>query len=548
MKYISRREDFTKLIEEAKLREEIFPKQAKKVEEIWGEKYLDYETIPHTDKIKEGKWELSPADRALVIDAYFMTNTRYIKDELNKLPKEFVDAFYKSTSHELYENFDIKNPTFKQIVGFYSPYFKSINHRDTQSDSTVLKDNNNRPILDDEGKIQKVSKEKGEIIYNENQKVNINKFIESWNTAFPNKIIDENVFEDRSFTNLVNISADNPKIGDFEILAVEPMYLVITSKAKDILNMSVSKYYTSCQDLCRGSHNTQLLSNVFDPNTTPAFILFETPYFIDNEQISDFMPITRRLIRNMEKMDSTESNGLYFDRAYPDRMEDITTDIIEKYSGNTNNNIEIDNSYRLRKYKFKPDMNIFDDITDPYMDRLTLEKMPVIGKNTKYIMFGVGTDYSKFGISDDNGIEGITIDTDRLPDNFFDVKYPNLKVMKIRYVNIKSFDKFYGIIPESLILYKCILPSDFIQQLASQNIKSLSLISCKTGFTKMPDTLKDINVEELELVFTYSKLSSVLLEMTNLKKLTLSSNIKDGNKDLIDKLKKKGVKIDYKGL
>ena len=59
MKWILDRNQF---LNEAKLRDVIFSKQAKAVSETWGEKYLDYEEITPTDKIKQGKWKLSEED------------------------------------------------------------------------------------------------------------------------------------------------------------------------------------------------------------------------------------------------------------------------------------------------------------------------------------------------------------------------------------------------------------------------------------------------------------------------------------------------------
>jgi len=60
MKWIKTRKLF---INEAKVRDVIFPRQAKEVAKIWGEKYLDYEEVAPTTNIEQGKWLLSKEDK-----------------------------------------------------------------------------------------------------------------------------------------------------------------------------------------------------------------------------------------------------------------------------------------------------------------------------------------------------------------------------------------------------------------------------------------------------------------------------------------------------
>ena len=65
MKYIKDRQKF---LNEAKLRDVIFQRQAKEVSRIWGEKFLDYEEVTATDKITQGKWKLSEEDKKYIVD------------------------------------------------------------------------------------------------------------------------------------------------------------------------------------------------------------------------------------------------------------------------------------------------------------------------------------------------------------------------------------------------------------------------------------------------------------------------------------------------
>ena len=51
MKWIKTRKTF--LTEEAKIKDVILPRQAKEVTRVWGEKWLDLETIEPTENIKQ---------------------------------------------------------------------------------------------------------------------------------------------------------------------------------------------------------------------------------------------------------------------------------------------------------------------------------------------------------------------------------------------------------------------------------------------------------------------------------------------------------------
>ena len=50
MKWIKSRQNY---LNEAKLKDVIFPRQARQVRSQWGEKYLDYEEVEPTTKIKQ---------------------------------------------------------------------------------------------------------------------------------------------------------------------------------------------------------------------------------------------------------------------------------------------------------------------------------------------------------------------------------------------------------------------------------------------------------------------------------------------------------------
>ena len=109
------------------------------------------------------------------------------------------------------------------------------------------------------------------------------------------------------------------------------MYLSINHNAKDILNISISRFYSSCQHLYSGGQRNKLIGNVFDPNTCPAFLIFDAPiYNSSGELISEQLPLTRMLVRNIETWNPNDDPQIFFDRAYPDRTKDLFGKIIEK--------------------------------------------------------------------------------------------------------------------------------------------------------------------------------------------------------------------------
>jgi hypothetical protein len=216
-------------------------------------------------------------------------------------------------------NFDVKKLNFTDVVALFGKYYATPNVKETQSDSFILRNDDGKPILGDDGKIQKIVKneeQKNEIIWNNNQHINAFALMHYYNELYMNeKNINENVYISVNLTNLQSLRNDGLK-GDFQLYPIKPMYLYITEKSTDVMNISVSKFYTSCQELYYGGgHGTtymdQLIYNLFDPNSIPAFIIYDEPYFNENkEKIVDYMPLCRRMIRNVvNPEDEDESLG-----------------------------------------------------------------------------------------------------------------------------------------------------------------------------------------------------------------------------------------------
>ncbi len=576
MKYISNRRTYLTL-EEAKLRDVLLAPQKRRLAEVWGEKYLDYEEIEATKKIKQGKWKLTDEDRDKVINEFFATDYKWVMDTLKGLPEEFVSAvklciapenpkieYGKDRIKKAFEGeFDIRKLSILQLSCFTNPIFCLISANETKADTKILRDENGRPIMGEDGKMQKVPKEKGEIVLSTNYG-NMNTFIVSYNASFPEKKISDDLFTNSNFLNIINMVNDNSDIIDFDLFGNHDLYLLIEHNAVNIMNMSVSKFYKSCQELYfGGGHGTQymrgLLMNVFDPNSVPAFLVFDTPYYgkagydTPIEKLSDFMPFCRRVIRSMEGFNcedvDTKDPVLHFDQTYPDRMGQICQDMIEKYSHN----------FRTegisQEYILAPDIDAVDWNSEvlgkPYMDTLSAKTKNRIGKNTKSIYLSRNNDWSNVIVSQNTVVKEIIIETNDIPSNFFDVKIQS-EWIKFKYLTISDFTPFKNVLTDSIAFYQCNLNTDFISQLkeACPNVRKLS-------FGSVDASLKGLEVlesmEELELIYTItrnSKLEEYVGGIKSLKRLTLSGDLMKNpyNVEYITQLKKNGVTVEIKGL
>ena len=335
MKFIKSRKNF---LSEAKIGEVILPKQYTEVKRIWGEKYLEYEEISPTENIKQGKWKLSEEDKMKVLSKFFQTDMKRVFSGFESIPDKFASILERSINIDLLKNkekwkvvlkeFNIKKPKIDLIVNLFEPIFRKISVNETKSTEIIKKDENGRPIRDENGEMVKIKKEEGEVVFT-NSLVNISGFIEDYNRAYPNDLVDINIFRNNNVTNIINISKEDIEGNyhtNFEIFDKD-IYLKITHNPKDILNMSISKFYTSCQNLYSGGYRRNVLANVFDPNSMPAFLIFETPIYWGEEIISEHLPLCRMVIRNIETFDNNEVK-LFFDRCYPDRLKDVFDTIV----------------------------------------------------------------------------------------------------------------------------------------------------------------------------------------------------------------------------
>jgi hypothetical protein len=553
MKFLKKRIEF---LNEAKIKDLILPIQAKEVARKWGEEYLDYEEIDPTDNIKQGKWKLSEEDKNLVLGQFLGSNYESIKIEdifnfFTSMPDKLITILKDSinpTDNEsqiIFEEYDPKKPTLEQIYySFYKgTFYKKLMVSETQKDEYIKRDESGKPLKDENNQIIKVKKEIGEPIYDNKNFVTIKTQIELYNAAYNEQINTSN----RSIELALNIlsNRENPDyVVDLRIFDKD-IYLSINHNPHDILNMSISRFYSSCQHLYSGGYRDKLLANVFDPNSIPAFLIFESPIYKNGEKISEFLPLSRMMIRNVDTF-SEKGEVLFFDRAYPDRMKGIFSTLIEKYSGNVEEN---DDSLT---YVFSPDIDFDkqDSIAAPYMDRLSLKRKNIIGKNTKNIYLNRNYDWSNIKISPSARIENMIIETEKLPENI-SILDLNINTFKFKYLKLNTLEPFKKIkVKNNLSFDKCFISEVAIHDINNYQVMNLEFISCQ-----LESFPKDLNVEKLTLLYTLdniNELEYIIKSNQNLKEVAISGELVTSKEDksILNKIKSnfKQVKIKISGL
>ena len=617
MKWIKSRRKF--ITEEAKLRDVIMSKQIDRVKSQWGEKYLDYEEIDATENIKQGRWKLSEEDKRAVLGTFLTADLDNVFKIFENLPVKFVESLNASVDLDLLKgdskwekilnNFDISKPSINQISVLTDAIFRKISVGETQASEIILRDETGRPVMGEDGRPQKVRKIPGEIVYSKNL-TNINAFVEDFNRCFPDSVVDASSFTSGDISR-EDFSGEGYQV-EVDVYGRD-MYLSIQHKAKDILNMSISRFYSSCQNLYTGGQKSKILGNVFDPNSIPAFLLFDSSIHNERgEHISDVLPVSRMIIRNIESYytpntyrftinkstaksgdiytnnkkiftvvdsisggevlyclgngDPILNNGtsgtlvrtsgtgtetiiftainepqIFFDRAYPDRMKDLFSKIIEKYSPNKEN-------YSTGDYLFTPDVQEGDesDIIAPYMDRLGMKRGKYIGVNANKIYLNASSDWSKTKISPKAKVKEVVIETTSVPKNFFDLQF-SPDWIKFKFISILSAEPFKNFKTTSIAFDKCKFNNSVLLGFKKSipDIKKIQINSCDIEDLSLS---KLEGIDELHLIYTLdpSDLKKAL-EGVSVKKLVLSGDLVSDNKDYIKSLRSQGVKIEIVG-
>ena len=549
MKWIKTR---SKFVNEAKLRDVITQKQRQVVASKWAERFLDYEEIDATEKIKQGRWKLSEEDKRKVLGTFFTANLDVVYRVFESLSDKFAEAINGSVDlgllssdakwEKILNNFDIKKPSINQISVLTDPIFRKISVTETMAAEVILRDDTGRPIMGEDGRPQKVKKEPGQLVYSKNL-VNINSFIDDFNRCFPDIKVDSSQLQSGDIARLVSKSREDFSGEGYQVevdIYGRDMYLSIQHKAKDILNMSISRFYSSCQNLYTGGYRDKVLGNVFDPNSIPAFLLFDSDIHNNRgEHISDFLPVSRMMIRNIESFQESKETQIFFDRAYPDRMKDLFAEMIQKYSGNIEN-------YTEGRYLFTPDLPSEESLSTPYMDRLGLEQGQYIGVNATKMYLSGSYDWSKVKISPKAKIKEVIIETNSLPSNFFQIPLTP-EWIKFKFLKISSAEPFKNLKTESIAFDKCSMSNSVLLEFSKQiqGIKKLQINAC---------TIKDMNLsqlgnlDELHLIYTIDPQDlTKALEGVTIKKLVLSGDVVSENKEFIKSLKSRGIKIQIVG-
>lgn len=552
MKFLSKRNQF--LAEEAKIKDVILPRQAKEVEDKWGSEYLEYEEIEPTDRIQQGTWKLDHDDKMAILSEFFNTDLKEMYKQFQALPDHFKTVLGDSIKTELFassdkdkftsilEDFNIQFPSIDSITILAKPIFRKISVGETKATEVIARDENGVPLKDDDNKIIKRSKESGEVIFSKNL-VNINTFVSDYNDCFPDTKVDASIFSSGYVRDVVNIAAEDMSQGSYEVdynPFSKDMYLVIKHNPKDILNMSISKYYSSCQHLYTGMYRGKVIGNVFDPNTVPAFVIFDTPIKWKGEVISEQLPLSRMMIRNLEAFDTKDSK-IFFDRCYPDRCKDSMDKIVEKHTQMTST------SGRGDTYYFTPDLpeDAAGNIDTPYMDRLGIDRKRYIGVNTKSITLTPNIDWSDVKVSPKAKLKEIIIQSSVLPDGLLNIPMqPDW--IKFKFLRLKDLSVFKNLKSNSYAFDKCEFGGNVLGSLP-EDVKKLQLISCDTS---QLDLSKMKNMEELHLVYTLND-EDLIPSIRGLKmqKLVISGDLLSlsENKSYINDLKKQGVKIEIVG-
>jgi hypothetical protein len=565
MKWIKSRSRF---INEAKIGDVINAEQASRVKEKWGAKFLDYEEVEPTDKIKQGRWKLSEEDKNEVLSAFFSSgrtkvDIAEVQKSFSSIPDKFVEIMNLSLGNiasinannkglerakEVLQEFDIKNPSIDEMVAIFEPVFRKLSN-ETSKNEMIQKDEDGRPVMGEDGRPIKVAKEIGYPVFEKNF-INLFSFAQNYNTYYPENQVDVTIFDNTSLANIANLAKEDINSDyktSFKIFGRD-IYLSISHNPKDILNMSISKFYTSCQHLYSGMYSRQVLSNVFDPNSIPAFLVFDTPIYNGDKMISEQLPLSRMIIRNIEGFDNKSETEIFFDRAYPDRMKeglygDVFGEIVTKYTG-----MKQTENVSRRTYTYTPDIAAQDieDVDSPYMDRMELKKEKYIGVNTKKLYLNNTYDWSKVKVAPNAKIKELIIENPDLPSNLLEIDL-DLEWIKFKFINIADLSGFNNLKSDSIAFDKCKITNDSVREFCTgKQIKRLQLTSCDIDDLD----LSGLSIDELQLIYTIDNSIESALGDAKFNKLVVSGDLMSNkeNKDFLAALKRKGIEVKTTGL
>jgi len=501
MKWIKGRQKF---LAEAKIGDVINLKQKGVITKRWGKKYLEYEEVEPSNEIKsiQGNWKLTPEQKYRALNLFFKTDVSKAEAVFDNLPTEFIrvvsDALnwalesddYSSETDKIAEfmedGIDFTNIGLEEIAALTNNVLPRIDVKTTISDKQMVRDELGVPIKGEDGQFQFEEKMAGEFAYY-NGLYNLNSFAKDYDDCMKklgreDQIVARN-FSSSEIGSIKNMLSTDVRGHQADLKVFhKDAYVSILHNPQDILNISVSKFYASCQELYGGSHVSSLLANVFDPNSVPAFIYLDSPvYNSDGELIAEKLPLARFFIRSIVM--PSESKGLFFDRVYPQRMSDGENDgiynMVEQVAGIKRYLDSTDDDARSAVYVFAPDISSDDRLESPYHDTLSnIVQKRTIGMNCKFLNITADSDWSDVVVRENNRIETMIISTPKVPVNLFDLKY-NLEKLSIVNIDISEMPELAKFGTGDIELRECRTNMvDLRKGLEGTNLNKLSLINC----------------------------------------------------------------------
>ena len=500
MKWIKERQKF---LAEAKIGDVVNPKQKEVITKRWGKKYLEYEEVEPEQEIKaiEGTWKLTTEQKYRVLGLFFKTDVSKAEAVFDNLPSEFKRAVSLGLNHVIEneigrevelmaelmaDGIDFDNIGLEEISALTNNVLPRIDVKTTVSDKKMVRDELGIPIRGEDGQFQFEEKVAGEFVYYSGL-YNLNSFANDFDDCMK-KLGKEDQIVARNFSSseigsIKNMLSTEVKGHQADLKVFhKDAYVSILHNPQDILNISVSKFYASCQEFYGGSHVRSLLANVFDPNSVPAFIYLDSPvYNSDGELIAEKLPLARFFIRSIVM--PSESKGLFFDRVYPQRMSDGENDgiynMVEQVAGIKRYLDSTDEDARSAVYVFAPDISSDDSLDSPYHDTLSnIQHKRTIGVNCKFLNITAASDWSDVVVRENNRIETMIISTPKVPSNLFDLKY-NLEKLSIVNIDISDMPELAKFGTGDIELRECRTNMvDLRKGLEGTNLNKLSLINC----------------------------------------------------------------------
>ena len=559
MKWIKKRSQW---VSEAKIGDVILPRQKEAVKRTWGEKFLDMEEVIPTEHIKQGDWELSEDDKFKVLDVLFGTDVKSAQDQYKDLPAKFIEMVNLSLAYlaetdvtgrvsdemkrakEVLGELDLTDIGIDEMIALNYPILRKLSN-ETGKAEMIQKDDAGRPVMGEDGRPIKIAKEIGEPIFEKNL-INLESFRVEYNKYY-DKV--ERDFNSRPLQSIINVVKQDHN-SDYRTsykLFNKPVHLKISHNPKDILNMSISKFYQSCQHLYTGGYRTQVLGNVFDPNSIPAFLVVKTPIYNGDDLLSEQLPIARAMVRYLDGFSKTDAPAFFFDRTYPDRLREVMYEIITKYSGMVSTGTQR-NTGPVSRYTYAPDLpaQSAKEIPSPYQDSLGIDQKTYVGVNTKRLSTSM-SGFKNMIISKQARVEELIVDSPDVPEALFDLPL-KLNWIKFKFIDIKKMPKMEKFDCKSFAFDKCRFTNADLANVVAANpeMEKLQLTSCEVDDLN----LSGLSVDELQLIYTTTQPLAEVLGDVKVKKLVISGDLLSDkeNKDFVIGLKKSGVKVETVGL